>query len=83
MVTCKIFSGAQRTPLIGLYPSPLSTLDHLPDLEEALNRFPGRDPIIIGELNADIGRPQNPRNQQVADFMASFGLVDLLNSSAN
>ena len=32
----------------------------------------------MGYLNADIGRLQNPRNQQVADFLASFRLVDLL-----
>ena len=53
-------------------------MEHLPDLEEALKRFPKRDPVILGDLNADIGRLRNPRDQQVADFLASLGLVDLL-----
>ena len=44
-----------------------------------LNHFLWRDHIVMGYLNADIGRLQNPQNQQVADFLASFRLVDLLN----
>ena len=35
MVKCKVVFGGQRTPFIGAYLPP-STLDHLPDLEEAL-----------------------------------------------
>ena len=46
MVSCGIFSGIHRTPLNRAYLFP-STLDQLPDLEEAQNRFPGRDPIVI------------------------------------
>ena len=56
----------------------LSTLGNLPELEEALNRFPGRDPIIMGDLNIDARRLQNPRNQQVDNFLASFVLVDII-----
>ena len=41
-------------------------------LEEAISRFPGSYLFIMGELNAYIGRLQNLRNQQVADFMESF-----------
>ena len=77
MVIYEIISGAQRTPLIGGY-LPLSTLYHLPDIEEALNLLLGRDTIIMGDLNADIGRLQNLWNQQVAYFLSSFGLFDLL-----
>ena len=43
-----------------------------------MNRFPAKDSIIIGDLNAGIERLKNPRRQQVAEFLASFGLVDLL-----
>ena len=32
----------------------------------------------MGYLKADIGRLQNPQDQQVQDFLASFRLVDLL-----
>jgi len=62
-------SGRQKTPFIGAY-IPLYTLDHLPGLEEAINRFLGRDSIVIGYLNADMGRLQNPQITGV--------LVDLL-----
>ena len=62
MVSCNIFSGNQRTPIVGIYLPP-STLDHLPDLEEALNCFPVRYPVVLGYLNADIGRLRNPRDQ--------------------
>ena len=77
VVSCEIVSGNQLTPLIGYYLPP-STLYHLPHLEETLNPFLDRDPIILGGLNADIIRLRNPREQQVADFLAYFGLVCLL-----
>ena len=59
MVICEIDSGIQRTPLIGDY-LPLTTLDHLPDLEEAQNIFLGRYPIVLRDLNEDVGRIGNP-----------------------
>ena len=43
----EIFNGIQRTNLIRAYLSP-SNMDHLPDLEETLNHFLGRDIIIMG-----------------------------------
>ena len=58
VVICKLVDGEQRMPLIGAYLSP-STLDHIPGLEESLNRFLGRDPIFLGDLNANIGRLRN------------------------
>ena len=57
---------------------PPSILDHLLYLEESLNRFPGRDTVVLGDLNADIGRLRNPLGQQVAYLLVSFGLADLL-----
>ena len=79
VVICEMFFSAQRTPLIRMYPPPpQSTIDHLTDLEKALNLFLGRNPILMGDLNEDIGYLQNPWNQLVEDFLASFGLVDLL-----
>ena len=39
--------------------------------------FLGRDPVALGYLNADIGRLINSRDQQVAELLVSFGLVDL------
>ena len=49
MVRCKIVSTYQRTHLIGSYIPP-STLDHLPDLEEVVNHFPGRHPVVLEDL---------------------------------
>ena len=78
---CKIVSSAKQTPLIGAYTPPppsLSILDHLPDIEEAPSQFPDREPIFIGNLNADIRHLQNLQNQQMAYFLMSFGLVNLI-----
>ena len=57
---------------------PPYTIDHLPDLEEALNHFPGSYYIIVGGFKTNTGRLQNPQSQQVAYLMASFGLFGLL-----
>ena len=77
VVICKFVSGDQQTPLIRAYLPP-STLNNLPDLEESLNCFPGRDPVVLGDINVDIGLLINPQDQQVTYFLASFGLVDRL-----
>ena len=67
----------QRTPIIGSY-ILTSTLEHLPDLEEALKFFWHQDPIVIGDLSTDIGKPHNPHIQQVDYLMTELGLMDLL-----
>ena len=38
VMSCEVVSGGKRTLFVGAY-LPLSTLQHLPDLEEALTRF--------------------------------------------
>ena len=77
MVIYKIVSVLHQTPLISAYLTPY-TMDHLKNLEDALNHFPGRYLIVMGNLNADASQLQNTRNQQATNFLASFGLVDLL-----
>ena len=52
-------------------------MDRLPDLNEELNDFLGRDPILMRDLNADVSYMVNPWNQQVADLLTSFRMVDL------
>ena len=47
IVICKLIAGDQWTLIIREYLPP-STMDHLPDLEEALNRLPGRDTFLVG-----------------------------------
>ena len=77
MVTCKIVAGGKRTPLIGTYLPP-STLEHLPYLEDILTLLWYQEPILSGELNADIGQAQNPCSQHIEDLLMKFGLVDLI-----
>ena len=80
MVRCKLVAGDQQTTLIGEYLTP-STLDHLPDLEEALNRVPCKDPVVLGDLNTYIGHLRNTQHQQVADLLVYFGLMNLVGRS--
>ena len=77
MVSCEVLTGIKRTLILGTYLPP-SNLFHLPDLEEALERFRYQDPIALGYLNADIRQAQNPRSHQVADLLMEFGLAELL-----
>ena len=65
------------TPIIGSY-LPTSTLEHLPELEEALIRFRYHDPILLGDLKADIHQAENPCIQQVADLLMEFGMMNRL-----
>ena len=77
VVRCKIIYGDQRIILAGAYISP-STLAHLLAIEEGLSRFLGRDTVVLGDLNSDIRRLKNTRDQQVAEFLVSFELVDII-----
>ena len=53
-------------------------MKHSLDSEEALKRFQDQDPIVLGDLNANISQAQNPLSQQVDDQLMEFGLVYLL-----
>ena len=78
MAICKIVSSDQPVPIIGAYLPP-STLDNLPDSEEAMYQFLDRDPVLLGNLNTYIRCLRKLWDQQVAHFLVSFGMVDLLN----
>ena len=75
MVNCEIITGLTRTPLVGVYLPP-STLEHLPDLEEAIQRF--RCPIFLGGLNVDLDEARSSRIQHVLDLLSNYGLIDLV-----
>ena len=77
VVSCEIVFGAHQTSLIRAHLN-LYIIYHLPYLEEALNHFPGREPIVMEYLNEYTGSLQNPWNEYMADFLVSFRLVDLL-----
>ena len=77
MVRCKVITSSKQNPLIGAYLSPY-TLEHLPDLDEDLTRFSVQDPIVVGDINADIRQVQNPCIQKVSDLLIEFGMLYLL-----
>ena len=60
VVSCDIVTRLIWTPLVGAY-LPLSTLEHLPDLEEALELF--KDTKVLGDLNVDLDEARIPRCQ--------------------
>ena len=53
VLSCLLKSGHKTFPIIGCYLPP-SHLDDLPDLVEALTRFPTQNPIVLGDLNVDL-----------------------------
>ena len=75
MFSYKIVTGLTQTPLGGAYLPP-STLEHLPELEEALQRF--KDPIVFGDLNMDLDKARTSRSQSVSDLLVEYGLIDLV-----
>ena len=62
VVICKVVDGDKQTTIIGEYLLP-STLKQLPDLEDVPNCYPVGEPIVLGDLNADIGRLRNTWDQ--------------------
>ena len=65
----KMDPACWRTP-------PHYNLEHLPHLEDALSRFRDQDPIVLRNLNANIGQSQNPHSQHVADLLMECRMVD-------
>ena len=53
IVSCEVFRGTSRTPIIGAYLPP-TTLSHLPNLEEFLERFRVQDPILMEYINMEL-----------------------------
>ena len=81
MVICEVVVGGKRNLLIGAYLLS-STMYHLSELEEDLTRFRDQDPIVLGDLNANI-QDHNTRSQHVADLLMEIGMVHLLHHSDN
>ena len=77
VVSYEIINGYTWTPLVNAYLSPL-TLDHLPDLKEDLQRFKGLDTIVLGVFNVDLDNAWSSWSQLLADLLAEFGLIDLV-----
>ena len=75
VVSCEIITGITRTPLVDAYLPPL-TLEHLPDLEEALQYF--RDPIVLVDLNMYLDEARIPWSQQVKDLLTEYIIIYLV-----
>ena len=75
VASCKNITRLTWNPLFGAY-LPLSTLEHLPDLEDAMHRF--RYPIVFRDLNMYLDKARILRSQQLVDFLVEYGLIDLV-----
>ena len=75
VVICELVTGLIRTPLVDAY-LPLSTLNHMPDLEEALKRF--KEPILLEDLSMDLVKVRSLQIQRVAELLTEYGLIDLV-----
>ena len=80
VVSCNIFAGHTRTPLIGAYLPPL-TMEHLPYFEEALQIFKGMDPIVLGYFNVDLDDTQSLCSQFMVDLLTDFSIINLVRHS--
>ena len=53
-------------------------LEQLPDVEEALQRFKGRDPIVLGDINVDLDDARSSQSQRMTDLLTECGIIDLV-----
>ena len=77
MVSCEIVTGYTWTPLVGIYRLP-SMLEHIPYLEEALQRCKVLDPIVLGDLYVELDDARSSRSQNMAEILIEFGIIDLV-----
>ena len=77
VVRCKIVTKHTRTPLLRVYLTP-SALEHLPEIEEAIHQFEGRDPIFLVDLNVDLDNARSSQSQRVADILTEYVIIDLV-----
>ena len=79
VVSCEVFRGTSRTPIIGSYLPP-TMLDHLPNVEDTLEGFCGQYLILMRYLNVDLHESRNPLSHLFSDILAEFGLIDLMHN---
>ena len=79
VVRCKIVTKHTRTPLLRVYLTP-SALEHLPEIEEAIHQFEGRDPIFLVDLNVDLDNAPSSRRQRMAYLLTEYNLIGLIHN---
>jgi hypothetical protein len=74
----QLTSGKRRWYVVGEYILPADTVT-LEQVSKALDeRLEGVEPILLGDLNANLAEPVQSREHEIAAAMASHGLEDML-----
>ena len=76
VMTFKLETGGQSYYVVGAYlpPGDLEALEHVRD---ALDRNPsGATPILLGDLNANLGTPLTERDKAITDVIDGNALED-------
>ena len=71
-----IVNGNLRYRIVSAY-IPLADTTTLMHITTALSRFPNWKVILVGDLNLDLDSILADRNMQIADILATSGLLDM------
>ena len=77
VVRCEFSRGTARAPIILVY-LPQTTLANLLDLKEALERFRGKEPILMVYPNMYLDEAQNLLSHIVSNILMEFSLINLM-----
>ena len=74
--TTTIVSGNSRYGVVGAYipPADSTTTAHV---ASALARFPRRKVLLVGDLNLNLDSLETDRDMEIADCLATSGLIDM------
>ena len=78
VISLELVTGRRRFPIVGAYvpPSDTTTLEFI---QKAFDRFQERkDVVLMGDLNVDLCRPDGARDEEIANLIATQGLLDML-----
>jgi hypothetical protein len=64
VISFELVMGQRRIPVVGacIPPADLSTVEHV---NQAMERFPERDPLLLGDLNVDLASPVDGRDVEI------------------
>ena len=71
-----IVSGNSRYGVVGAYVPPADSTTSV-HIAAALGRFPSRKVILVGDLNLDLDALVLERDREIANVLASSGLLDM------
>ena len=76
VMSAVIVSGNSRYGVVGAYipPADSTTTAHI---ASALARFPSRKVILVGDLNLNLDSLETDRDVEIADCLATSGLIDM------